>query len=54
MVIPHREGQSVYYSLSDERIIQALDLLRAVLASTLESQGNLARSVTQNQTSQSK
>jgi ArsR family transcriptional regulator len=47
MVTAQREGQSVYYSLTDDRIIQALDLLRAMLASTLESQGELARSVTQ-------
>ena len=33
MVIAQRDGKSVYYSISDNRIIQALDLLRAVLAS---------------------
>jgi len=49
MVTAHREGQSVFYSLSDKRIIDALDLLRAVLASALENQGELARSVAQNQ-----
>jgi len=48
MVLAQRDGQSVYYSLADERIIQALDLLRAMLASSLESQGELARSVNQN------
>ena len=48
MVIAQRDGQSVYYSLADERIIQALDLLRAILASSLEIQGELARSVNQN------
>jgi DNA-binding transcriptional ArsR family regulator len=48
MVIAQREGQSVFYSLSDNRIIQALDLLRAVLANALENQGELARSVSQN------
>ena len=47
MVIAQRDGQSVYYSLADERIIQALDILRAVLASSLENQGALARSVSQ-------
>ena len=45
MVLAQREGQSVYYSLADERIIQALDLLRAMLASSLENQGALAQSV---------
>ena len=42
MVVAQRDGQSVYYSLADERIIQALDLLRAILASSLENQGALA------------
>ena len=49
MVTANREGQSVFYTLSDKRIIKALDLLRAVLASALESQGKLALTVTQNQ-----
>ena len=48
MVTSQRSGQSVFYSLTDDRIIQALDLLRAMLASSLESQGELARSVNQN------
>jgi DNA-binding transcriptional ArsR family regulator len=47
MVVAQRDGQSVYYSLADERIIQALDLLRAVLASSLENQAALIRSVNQ-------
>ena len=47
MVISHREGQSVIYSLADERIIQALDLLRAVLANSLESQAALIRSASE-------
>ncbi len=45
MVTATREGQSVYYSLVDARIIQALDLLRAVLADTLSYQANLAEQV---------
>ena len=48
MVMAQREGQSVFYSLTDDRIIQALDLLRAMLASSLENQAQLARSVNQN------
>ena len=32
MVIDTRQGQSVSYKLTDERIIEALDLLRAVMA----------------------
>jgi ArsR family transcriptional regulator len=47
MVVSQREGKSVIYSLADQRIIQALDLLRAVLASSLEDQAALVRSVTQ-------
>ena len=46
MVISQRDGKSVFYSISDNRIIQALDLLRAVLASTLEDQVALVRSET--------
>ncbi len=48
MVLAQRDGQSVFYSLADDRIIQALDLIRAMLASSLENQGALARSVNQN------
>lgn len=44
MVSSERDGQSVYYSLADKRVIQALDLLRGMLADSLESQINLARS----------
>lgn len=44
LVLAQRDGQSVYYSLSDKRIIQALDLLRAVLANSLENQAALVRS----------
>lgn len=36
-----RLGQSVEYSLADERIIQALDLLRAVLRDSLVQRANL-------------
>jgi ArsR family transcriptional regulator len=45
MVSSQREGQSVIYSLTDARIISALDLLRAVLADRLQDQGELAESV---------
>jgi DNA-binding transcriptional ArsR family regulator len=46
LVTSQREGKSVYYSLADQRIIQALDLLRAVLASSLEDQFALVQSAT--------
>ena len=47
LVTARREGQSVVNSLADKRIIQALDLLREVLASNLQSQAALAESVTE-------
>jgi len=45
MVTSHREGQAVVYMLGDKRIIQALDLLRGVLADNLKSRGALADTV---------
>ncbi len=47
LVIAEREGTSVYYRLADERVIQALDLLRVVLADQLQQQANLAESAGQ-------
>ncbi len=41
MVTARREGQSVYYELADPRIIQALDLLRAVMADRIADRANL-------------
>ncbi|HMN60767.1 MAG TPA: metalloregulator ArsR/SmtB family transcription factor [Anaerolinea sp.] len=41
IVTSQREGQSVVNTLSDQRIIQALDLLRAVLTNKLKSQAAL-------------
>jgi ArsR family transcriptional regulator len=40
-----REGTSVVYSVADERVIQALDLLREVLADQLQDQADLAKTV---------
>jgi len=48
LVTAKREGQSVVNTLADDRIIEALDLLRQVLASNLQSQAALAESVTEN------
>jgi ArsR family transcriptional regulator len=47
MVTSERDGQSVFYSLTDRRIIKALDLLRSVLANGLETQIALARTATE-------
>jgi ArsR family transcriptional regulator len=45
MVTAAREGQSIKYQLGDQRVIDALDLLRAFLADTLRSQVALVNSV---------
>ena len=50
LVIAERNGQSVYYELNDPRVIEALDLLRTVLAERLAKQALLARRVTQDST----
>ena len=43
MVTARRDGQAVFYNLTDQRIIQALDLLRGLLADTLKNQSILAQ-----------
>lgn len=43
LVTARREGTSVYYELTDTRVIEALDILRAVLADQLESRADLIR-----------
>ncbi|MBX0330903.1 metalloregulator ArsR/SmtB family transcription factor [Oscillochloris sp. ZM17-4] len=42
MVNTEREGSNIYYSIADRRVIEALDLLRAVLAANLAQRKNLA------------
>ena len=41
LVKAERDGTSVYYSLADKRVLAALDLLREVLAQTMEERHNL-------------
>ena len=41
MLLAEREGTSIYYSLVDSRVIEALDLLRGVLAGILEARTSL-------------
>jgi len=41
LVLAKREGTAVYYSLADPRIIDALDILRTILADLLTQQANL-------------
>ena len=45
MVTAERHGAAVEYTLADGRIMQALDLLREVLADKLRNQAALAASV---------
>ncbi len=45
LVRAHREGQMVYYTLSDRRVIAALDILRTVMADALKSRGTLAETI---------
>jgi ArsR family transcriptional regulator len=44
-VIGERDGVSIYYSLADHRVIEALDLLRAVLARVLAQPKLLAEAL---------
>jgi DNA-binding transcriptional ArsR family regulator len=48
LVTARREGQSVVNTLADDRVLQALDLLRLVLASKLQNQAALADTVKEN------
>lgn len=50
MATTNRIGATVEYRLSDERLIQALDLLRAVLTSKLKNQAALADTLTTDET----
>jgi DNA-binding transcriptional ArsR family regulator len=43
LVSAEREGTSVRYSLTDERVIDALDIMRAVLIGGLSQQARLAQ-----------
>ncbi|MBI3363092.1 MAG: winged helix-turn-helix transcriptional regulator [Chloroflexi bacterium] len=36
LVLAERDGTSVFYRLADQRVIKALDLLRAMLAQSIE------------------
>lgn len=44
LVVAVRHGQSMVYSLADERIITALDLLRSLLAAKITNQAALVNS----------
>lgn len=47
MVVSERDAQSVYYRLADQRVIEALDLLRSVLNDQLEAQALLLHTGTE-------
>jgi DNA-binding transcriptional ArsR family regulator len=42
MAVAERAGPNVYYSIADRRVIQALDILRAILAANLAQRKALA------------
>ena len=41
LVISRRDGQYIHYSLADKRVIDALDLLRAVMADNLKERAQI-------------
>ena len=45
LVKAERRGPAIHYSLADHRLIEAIDLLRAVLSSQLAAERNLTRSI---------
>lgn len=46
LVMATREGNTVHYALRDHRVIQALDLLRTVMADVLVEHAELAEAIT--------
>ena len=45
MVIPKRQGTIIQYTLADDRLIQALDLLRAVMRDGLTKRAELVEAL---------
>lgn len=45
MVIARREGMNVFYTVSNDKILRALDLLREVLSEHLAQRGALAEAI---------
>ncbi len=45
IVIAQREGTNVYYSVSNKKILRAVDLLREVLSEHLAQRGALAEAI---------
>jgi DNA-binding transcriptional ArsR family regulator len=46
LVATERDGAAVYYSLTDKRVVEALDLLRALLGDILTQQAQLVQALT--------
>ena len=51
LVTSRRDGQYVYYQLADKRIIEALDLMRAVMADNLKGRAQIAVAASQDSNS---
>lgn len=49
LVTTRREGATIYYSLTDKRISQAISLLREVQTSQIEKQSALTRGIPETQ-----
>lgn len=47
LVVSSRQGGAIYYALYDRRVIQALNLLRAVMADILSHRAELAEALAQ-------
>lgn len=47
IVVAERQGRSVTYQLADERIVQALDLFRSIIADRLSAQAQIIESMTE-------
>jgi ArsR family transcriptional regulator len=45
MVLARRDGMNVYYSVANDKILRALDLLREVLSEHLAQRGALAKAL---------
>ncbi len=45
IVTSKREGRSIHYSLADQRIVQALDLFRSIIADQLTAQAHIVESL---------
>ncbi len=45
LVTAHREGPAVYYALADERVMEALELMRSVLRDRLHKQAKITENI---------